>query len=100
MIPGLAAYLGQSRRPMLDGGYYTKTRENRPLIGPLPVEGAYVAGAYSGYGLMAAAGGAELLADYLTGSPLPGYAAAFAPARYDDPEYRRRLEQWDDGGQL
>jgi glycine/D-amino acid oxidase-like deaminating enzyme len=100
MIPGLGAYLGQSRRPMLDGGYYTKTRENRPLIGPLPVEGAYVVGAYSGYGLMAAAGGAELLADYLTGSSLPGYAGAFAPARYDDAEHRTRLEAWDDGGQL
>jgi glycine/D-amino acid oxidase-like deaminating enzyme len=100
MIPGLAAYLGRSRRPMLDGGYYTKTRENRPLIGPLPVEGAYVVGAYSGYGLMAAAGGAELLADYVTGSPLPDYASAFAPGRYDDPAYRARLEHWDDGGQL
>jgi glycine/D-amino acid oxidase-like deaminating enzyme len=100
MIPGLAAYLGQSRRPMLDGGYYTKTRENRPLIGPLPVEGAYVVGAYSGYGLMAAAGGAELLADYLTGAPLPSYAGAYAPARYDDPDYQTRLEAGDDGGQL
>jgi glycine/D-amino acid oxidase-like deaminating enzyme len=100
MIPGLATYLAQPRRPMLDGGYYTKTRENRPLIGRLPVEGAYVAGAYSGYGLMAAAGGAELLADTLTGSPLPPYAAAFAPGRYEDPAYRARLEHWDDGGQL
>jgi glycine/D-amino acid oxidase-like deaminating enzyme len=100
MIPGLSAYAGQSRRPMLDGGYYTKTRENRPLIGPLPVEGAYVVGAYSGYGLMAAAGGAELLADYVTGRALPNYAAAFAPERYDDPGYRTRLEGWDDGGQL
>jgi hypothetical protein len=49
---------------------------------------------------MAAAGGAELLADHLTGSPLPGYAGAFAPARYDDPDYQTRLEAWDDGGQL
>jgi len=100
LVPGLAAYLGQSRRPMLDGGYYVKTRENRPLIGPLPVAGAYIAGGYSGYGLMAAAGGAELLADYLTGAPLPDYALAFAPQRYADPAYLARLAHWDDGGQL
>lgn len=100
MLPGLAAYLGKAPRPMVDGGYYTKTRENRPLIGPLPVAGAYVAGAYSGYGLMAAAGAAELLADHLTGAPLPAYAGAFAPARYADPAYLARLEQWDDAGQL
>jgi glycine/D-amino acid oxidase-like deaminating enzyme len=85
---------------MIDGGYYTKTRENRPLIGPLPVEGAYVLGAYSGYGLMAASAGAELLADYLTGAALPAYAHAFSPARYNDPAYLARLESWDDTGQL
>jgi glycine/D-amino acid oxidase-like deaminating enzyme len=100
MIPGLAGYLGRTQRPMLDGGYYTKTRENRPLIGPLPVAGTYVAGAYSGYGLMVAAAGAELLADYVTGATLPGYAAAFAPSRYTDPAYLARLEHWDDAGQL
>ena len=100
MLPGLAPYLAQQRRPMIDGGYYTKTRENRPLIGPLPVEGAYILGAYSGYGLMAASAGAELLADYLTGAALPAYAPAFAPARYDDPAYLARLEAWDDTGQL
>ncbi len=100
MIPQLAAYLGQSRRPMLDGGYYIKTRENRPLIGALPVAGAYIVGGYSGYGLMVAAGGAELLADYLTGSTLPAYAPAFAPERYADPAYLARISQADDGGQL
>jgi glycine/D-amino acid oxidase-like deaminating enzyme len=64
------------------------------------VAGAYVAGAYSGYGLMVAAGGAELLADHLVGSPLPPYAASFEPSRYDDPAYQARLRDWDDAGQL
>ncbi len=100
MLPGLAPYLAQQRRPMIDGGYYTKTRENRPLIGPLPVEGAFILGAYSGYGLMAASAGAELLADYLTGAASPAYAPAFSPARYNDPAYLARLEMWDDTGQL
>jgi glycine/D-amino acid oxidase-like deaminating enzyme len=48
VIPGMKAYLGRIPKPLVDGGYYTKTRENRPLIGPLPIEGAYVIGALSG----------------------------------------------------
>ena len=71
MIPGLNAYFGKMPKFFADGGYYTKTRENRFLAGPLPVEGAYVIGAFSGYGLMAACGAGELLAAHLTGSPLP-----------------------------
>ena len=76
------------------GGYYTKTRENRLLCGPLPVERAYVVGACSGYGLMAACAAGELLAAHLAGGPLPPYAAAFSLERYEDPAYRRILESW------
>ncbi len=100
MIPGLAQYFDRAPRPYIDGGYYTKTRENRPLIGPLPIEGAYVIGALSGYGLMAACAAGELLAAHITGTALPGYAPAFALARYEDTEYRRLLEAWPDTGQL
>ncbi len=100
MIPALAAYLPRLPRCVVDGGYYTKTRENRFLAGPLPVEGAYVLGALSGYGLMAANGAADLLADHIMGRPLPRYAAAFRLDRYEDPAYRARLEQWGDSGQL
>ena len=78
MIPGLAAYAGNVGRPYVDGGYYCKTRENRPLIGPLPIEGAYVFGALSGYGIMASQAGADLLAAQIAGSALPDYAPAFA----------------------
>src|SRR5947209_8673657 len=60
MLPALAAYLPRLPRHVVDGGYYTKTRENRVLASPLPVEGAYVLGALSGYGLMASNGAAEL----------------------------------------
>jgi len=84
----------------VDGGYYTKTRENRVLASPLPVEGAYVLGALSGYGLMASNGAAELLADYIVGRPLPRYAPAFRLDRYDDPAYRALLARWGDSGQL
>jgi len=33
MIPGLEAYFSRMPKPVLDGGYYTKTRENRPSSG-------------------------------------------------------------------
>ncbi len=100
MIPRLAAYLSRLPRCVVDGGYYTKTRENRFLAGPLPVEGAYVLGALSGYGLMASNGAADLLADYISGHPLPPYAPAFRLDRYDDPAYLALLERWGDSGQL
>ena len=100
MIPALAAYLRRLPRCVVDGGYYTKTRENRFLAGPLPVEGAYVIGALSGYGLMASNAAADLLADYITERPLPQYAPAFRLDRYDEPAYRDLLERWGDSGQL
>ncbi|OGK82967.1 MAG: FAD-dependent oxidoreductase [Candidatus Rokubacteria bacterium GWC2_70_16] len=100
MIPALGAYLPRLPRTVVDGGYYTKTRENRFLACPLPVEGAWVLGALSGYGLMAAAGAADLLADHITGRPLPRYAPAFSLERYDDPAYRALLDSWGDSGQL
>ena len=94
MVPGLAAYAGTAR-PYVDGGYYCKTQENRPLIGPLPVDGAYLFGALSGYGIMASQAGADLVAATIAGSALPDYAPAFALSRYDDPEYRKLLDEWD-----
>jgi glycine/D-amino acid oxidase-like deaminating enzyme len=100
MLPGLVRYFDRAPKPYIDGGYYTKTRENRPLIGPLPIEGAYVMGALSGYGLMAACAAGELLAAHVVGDALPHYASAFVLARYDDPAYRALLERWPDTGQL
>jgi len=99
-IPGLEAYFDRMPKPTLDGGYYTKTQENRPLVGRLPVEGAYVIGALSGYGLMAAPALGELLAAQLAGSELPHYAPAFALERYEDPEYQKLLENWGASGQI
>lgn len=100
MIPALAGYFHRLPRCVVDGGYYTKTRENRFLAGPLPVEGAYVIGALSGYGLMAANGAADLLADYIAERPLPHYASAFRLDRYADPAYQALLDSWGDSGQL
>jgi glycine/D-amino acid oxidase-like deaminating enzyme len=94
MLPGFRGYRDRLPRAVVDGGYYLKTRENRPLIGPVPVEGAYVSGAYSGFGIMAACAGGELVAAHVTNSSLPDYAPAFALARYDDPDYCRRIAAW------
>jgi sarcosine oxidase, subunit beta len=100
VVPAMSAYVPRLPRGVVDGGYYTKTRENRFLAGPLPIGGAYVLGALSGYGLMAGNGAADLLADYISGRPLPSYAAAFRLDRYQDPAYRGLLERWGDTGQL
>ena len=45
MLPRMKEYFARMPRPQLDGGYYTRTRENRPLVGPMGVDGAYVIGA-------------------------------------------------------
>ncbi len=100
MVPALKAYIGAGARPYVDGGYYIKTKENRPLIGPLPVEGAYISGAYSGFGVMASCAGGELVARHIAGGALPDYAPAFLLSRYQDSGYRALLDKWGDGGQL
>jgi glycine/D-amino acid oxidase-like deaminating enzyme len=100
MVPAMAGYLPRLPRAFVDGGYYTKTRENRFLAGPLPLDGAYVLGALSGYGIMAASAAADLLADHVTGGALPSYAPAFRLERYGDPVYRELLNAWGGSGQL
>lgn len=100
MLPRMREYFARMPRPQLDGGYYTKTRENRPLVGPTSVDGAFVIGAVSGYGIMSACGVGELLAAYVTGSQLPSYAPSFGLLRYDDPEYQKKLENWSASSQL
>ncbi len=100
MIPAMAGYAERLPRSFVDGGYYTKTEENRLLAGPLPVEGAFVLGGLSGYGLMSSNGAADLLADHITGRTLPPYAGAFQLDRYTDPAYRELLAAWGDSGQL
>jgi len=96
IVPGLQVYFGQESKAIVDGGYYCKTQDNRPLIGPLPVEGAYVIGALSGYGIMGAQAAAELLAAHITGGDLPGYAPAFLVERTT----AQSAERWKASGQL
>lgn len=100
MIPGMAIYLNRLPQPRYDGGYYTKTPENRPLIGKLPVPGAYVIGALSGFGLMAACAAGELLALHVMGADLPTYAPAFSLERYQDAAYVKMMQDSQQNGQL
>lgn len=100
MVPGLAVYLDRLPQPVVDGGYYTKTKENRPLVGPLGVDGAFVVGAFSGFGVMAAAAAGELAAMYVTNADLPAYATAFALSRYEDPTYLAEIDTITNTGQI
>jgi glycine/D-amino acid oxidase-like deaminating enzyme len=100
MVPAFARYFDRLPRSFVDGGYYTKTHENRFLAGPLPVPGAFITGALSGYGLMSSNVAGELVATHVTGGALPPYAAAFMLSRYDDPAYAALVARWGDSGQL
>ncbi|MBI4854538.1 MAG: FAD-binding oxidoreductase [Acidobacteria bacterium] len=92
MIPKLSSYFGKSDKAYLDGGYYCKTPENRPLIGPLPINGAYIIGALSGYGIMASQAAGELLAAHIAGSKLPDYTSNFLLERYKDANYQTLVQ--------
>jgi len=101
MIPDLSVYIGKTGKPVVDGGYYCRTQENRPLIGPLPVKGAFITGALSGFGVMAAMAAGDLVALHVAGKALPDYAAAFHFNRYQDPDYLKLLAGWNaSSGQL
>lgn len=101
MVPGLARYVDQRASALVDGGYYCKAPDNRPLIGPSAVDGAFVIGALSGFGIMASQAAGELLATHVLNLTQPGYTAAFHPSRFQDPEYLRVLATLDPkSGQL
>ncbi|MFV2044643.1 MAG: NAD(P)/FAD-dependent oxidoreductase [Anaerolineales bacterium] len=99
-LPAMGAYFDSPPRPIVDGGYYLKTEENRPLIGPMGVEGAWVIGALSGFGLMASPAAGELLVSQIAGEQPPEFARWFDLDRYDDPEYQALLANWGRSGQL
>ena len=83
--PGLRAYYGRlPSRLSHYGGYYTMTRENWPLIGPMATKGAFVAGALSGYGTMGACATGALVAAWVLGEKLPDFARPLSLVRYDD----------------
>jgi glycine/D-amino acid oxidase-like deaminating enzyme len=91
-IPSLAGYIeSPPTRFSLYGGYYTMTEENWPLIGPLDDSGAFVVGALSGFGSMAACAAGELAAAWVCDADLPSYATQLSLARYEDARLMNEL---------
>ena len=83
--PKLHSYVGKLPRGAHHyGGYYTMTKENWPLIGPMQTPGAFVAGALSGFGTMAACTTGSICADWIAGGGQRAYAKSLSLARYDD----------------
>jgi sarcosine oxidase, subunit beta len=100
MAPGFDVYRERLPQSVVDGGYYTKTRENRPLVGPAGPSGFNLIAGLSGFGVMVAAGAAELLASHVTGTELPAYSDAFLLDRYDDADYVASITGPMSSGQL
>jgi glycine/D-amino acid oxidase-like deaminating enzyme len=100
MVPALDRYRHQLPHSVVDGGYYTKTRENRLLVGPMRTRRMFTVAALSGYGVMAACAAGDLLAAHVTGGPLPPYAPAFSLERYSDPSYLEMITRQEDEGQI
>ncbi len=99
--PALKAYAGRPPgRFSHYGGYYTMTRENWPIIGPMGGAGAFVVGALSGFGTMAACAAGELCADWIAGGALPEYAQDLSLARYQDDRLIATLKAMADRGIL
>ncbi|MCX2698586.1 NAD(P)/FAD-dependent oxidoreductase [Ochrobactrum chromiisoli] len=100
--PGLSNYVGHlPRNSHHYGGYYTTTRENWPLIGPmLNTPGAFIAGALSGFGTMASCISGLICADQVAGAPTVEYASKLSPSRYQDKEIMTELEALNNGGHL
>jgi len=100
LIPEMRKYKNQYQKPQIDGGYYTKTADNLPIIGDLEIGGVYLIGALSGFGIMAACAAGELIANYITGCSLPSYADSFSMNRFRIPGYLESLQDSDFKSQL
>lgn len=82
------------------GGYYPMTQENWPLIGPLGTDGAFIAGALSGFGSMSACAAGALCAAWVSDSDLPDYATHLSVARYSDKSLMAELNSASSKGLL
>jgi glycine/D-amino acid oxidase-like deaminating enzyme len=104
-IPALKPYVEDLPTPLVQyAGYYSRTDENWPLIGPLSVEGAYTISALAGFGTMTACAAGELCAAWLMNDKPPekasNYQRQFHPNRYNDPDMLAEMASIDSDGQL
>ena len=81
LVPAISAYAGQE--PVAhEAGYYTRTPDDLPLIGPMDIEGAFVTGGFAGYGAMVACAAGEIAASWMVEGSAPGWTSAFRPDRF------------------
>jgi glycine/D-amino acid oxidase-like deaminating enzyme len=100
-IPALEPYVSTPpTRFSHYGGYYTMTDENWPLIGPLDDQGAFIIGALSGFGSMAACAAGKLCAATVCGDSLPVYAADLSLARLGNKDLMAELATTQNKGLL
>ncbi|EQC24940.1 hypothetical protein SDRG_17177 [Saprolegnia diclina VS20] len=115
LFPQMASYLSDPHvlaSMQVDGGYYCKTPDNRPLIGRFAqsVDGLYFQAAMTGVGLMSSAAAGELLAATVMGDvdfespstppPFAAYADALSPNRFQDEAYRESIAGMQTSGQM
>lgn len=100
LILGLRVYIGRMPPTSVDGGYYTRTPDNLPLIGPTPLGGYFLMAALSGFGVMASPAAGELLARSVLGQDLPGYADSFLLRRLEARGYWEQLRRAQETGGL
>ncbi len=101
LIPSLVPYITEPpTRISHYGGYYTMTDENWPLIGPLDKNGAFVIGALSGFGTMAACAAGKLCAAHICGTQLPSYANSLSLERFSDASLMAELASSSNKGLL
>ena len=101
-IPALQPYAeNMPKSTYIDGGYYTHTPDNMPLIGRKThrdhgLYNYFLGGGMSGYGVMASHAVGELLSDLVCHADMSsvpassGYAKAFSPLRFYSPEHNKR----------
>ncbi|PQJ81458.1 NAD(P)/FAD-dependent oxidoreductase [Polaribacter glomeratus] len=101
-IPELAAYEEDIPTPIIEyAGYYTRTKENWPIIGPTKEKNVFVVGALAGYGTMSACAAGELCANHILKSiDLPSYAEYFHPLKYENPKIMNLINNLKSDGQL
>jgi len=101
-IPRLKEYAENIPTPLISyAGYYTRTKENWPLIGATDIANVYVVGALAGYGTMTACAAGELCAaTTLDQKNLPDYAEYFSPNRYKNPQIIQEMAALKGDGQL
>jgi hypothetical protein len=81
LVPALATHRGPPGRLSVTAASLSLAPDLRPLVGAVDRRGGYlVSGLGAGVTFLLAAAG--LIADYLTGRPLPPFAPTFAPARF------------------